>query len=97
MYMSLCRRLAGVDGCNDGRIDGSTSLCIAPGYPFAMCDGIVTNFHAPDSTLMTLLSALVGGAPQAHELYAHAISRRYRFLSYGDSSLIARAAPDESA
>ena len=74
-----------------GRLDGSTALCIAPGYPFAMCDGIVTNFHAPDSTLMTLLSALVGGAPQAHGLYAHAIAQRYRFLSYGDSSLIARA------
>lgn len=74
-----------------GRLYGRTSLCIAPGYAFALCDGLVTNFHAPDSTLMALVSALLGGAPRARALYAHAVAQRYRFLSYGDSSFLARA------
>ncbi|KAL1498616.1 hypothetical protein AB1Y20_013931 [Prymnesium parvum] len=75
-----------------GRLYGSTALCIAPGYSFSMCDGLVTNFHAPDSTLMCLVSAIMGGAKTAHEVYAHAIARRYSFLSYGDSSLLLRSA-----
>ena len=74
-----------------GRLYGRTSLCIAPGYAFALCDGLVTNFHAPDSTLMALVSALLGGAPRSRALYAHAVEQRYRFLSYGDSSFLARA------
>jgi len=72
------------------RLSGSTSLCIAPGYPFAVCDGIVTNFHQPDSSLMLLVAALLGGAEHTHSLYAHALRERYRFLSYGDSSLLLR-------
>jgi len=52
---------------------------------------MVTNFHAPDSTLMLLVSALLGGADNAREVYEHAVRREYRFLSYGDSSLLLRA------
>ena len=66
-------------------------MCIAPGYAFALCDGLVTNFHAADSTHKALVSALLGGAPRARALYAHAVAQRYRFLSYGDSSFLARA------
>ena len=47
----------------------------------------MTNFHLPKSTLMMLVSALMG-TERIREIYAHAISRRYRFFSYGDSSLL---------
>ena len=72
------------------RLEGRTRLCIAPGYSFKMIDGLVTNFHAPDSTLMMLVAAFVGGPEQIKEVYAHAIASEYRFLSYGDSSLLLR-------
>jgi len=83
--------LHGLAEAAGGRLYGATSLCIAPGYRFALCDGMVTNFHAPDSTLMLLVSALLGGADNAREVYEHAVRREYRFLSYGDSSLLLRA------
>ena len=72
------------------RLYGSTSLCIAPGYQFGVCDGLVTNFHAPDSTLLLLVGALLGGAAPLQSLYAHALKGEYRFLSYGDACYIVR-------
>ena len=69
-------------------IGGSTSLCIAPGYDFRVCDGLLTNFHAPDSTLMMLVSAMVGGTESIHRVYEHAVKQRYRFLSYGDACFL---------
>ena len=68
---------------------GSTSLCIAPGYAFRVCDALITNFHAPDSTLMMLVSAMVGSSEQlTGTVYRHALAQRYRFLSYGDACLL---------
>ena len=68
---------------------GSTSLCIAPGYAFRVCDALVTNFHAPDSTLMMLVSAMVGSTERLRgTVYRHALAQRYRFLSYGDACLL---------
>ena len=68
----------------DEEIVGSTQVCIVPGYEFQLCDGLVTNFHQPDSTLLLLVSALVG-RERLMEIYAHAVKEKYMFLSYGDA------------
>lgn len=70
------------------RLVGSTRIIIAPGYKFRMVDGIVTNFHQPRSTLLLLVSAFVGG--DWRSIYDYALSHDFRFLSYGDSSLLWR-------
>jgi S-adenosylmethionine:tRNA ribosyltransferase-isomerase len=64
-----------------------TQIIIAPGYRFKIVDGIVTNFHQPQSTLLLLVSAFVGG-DNWKKIYRHALDSDYRFLSYGDSSLL---------
>lgn len=63
-----------------------TNLFIRPGYQFKVIDGLLTNFHLPKSTLLMLVSALIG-YDTMHEAYAHAIKQRYRFFSYGDAML----------
>ena len=66
---------------------GETDIFITPGYQFRIADGLMTNFHLPKSTLMMLVSALMGvGTIRA--IYAHAIAAGYRFFSYGDASLL---------
>lgn len=73
-----------------GRIapwEGNTDIFITPGYRFRIADGLMTNFHLPKSTLMMLVSALMG-VERMREVYAHAIARSYRFFSYGDASLL---------
>jgi S-adenosylmethionine:tRNA ribosyltransferase-isomerase len=71
---------------------GETDIFIRPGFQFRVVDRLITNFHLPKSTLMMLVSAFAG-----HEhvmaLYRHAIEARYRFFSYGDAMLLARARP----
>lgn len=64
-----------------------TSIFITPGYQFRAVDGLMTNFHLPKSTLMMLVSALMG-RERMQDVYAHAIANGYRFYSYGDSSLL---------
>ncbi|MEL7416135.1 MAG: tRNA preQ1(34) S-adenosylmethionine ribosyltransferase-isomerase QueA, partial [Pseudomonadota bacterium] len=66
---------------------GPTDIFIRPGYRFQIADGLMTNFHLPKSTLMMLVSALMG-LDRMRDVYAHAIAERYRFFSYGDSSLL---------
>ncbi|GAB5347682.1 tRNA preQ1(34) S-adenosylmethionine ribosyltransferase-isomerase QueA [Alteriqipengyuania sp. 357] len=66
---------------------GDTDIFITPGYRFRAVDGLMTNFHLPKSTLMMLVSALMG-RERMMEVYAHAIANEYRFYSYGDSSLL---------
>ena len=66
---------------------GDTDIFITPGYRFRAVDGLVTNFHLPRSTLMMLVSALMG-QERIRGVYAHAIEEGYRFYSYGDSSLL---------
>ena len=67
---------------------GSTQIMIAPGYRFHIINGMVTNFHQPQSTLLLLVSAFVDG--NWEEIYNYALSHDFRFLSYGDSSLLLR-------
>jgi S-adenosylmethionine:tRNA ribosyltransferase-isomerase len=74
----------------DGTIDpyvGETAIFITPGYRFKAVDGLLTNFHLPKSTLFMLVSAF-SGLDTMHAAYAHAIANRYRFYSYGDTSLL---------
>lgn len=66
---------------------GKTGLFIIPGYRFKIIDGIVTNFHLPESTLLMLVCAL-GGTARVMTAYRAAIEQRYRFYSYGDACLI---------
>ncbi len=66
---------------------GKTDIFITPGFHFQLADGLMTNFHLPKSTLMMLVSALMGRA-RIMTIYSHAIAQRYRFFSYGDASLL---------
>lgn len=66
---------------------GDTDIFIYPGFTFHVADGLMTNFHLPKSTLMMLVAAFVGKT-RMEEIYAHAIAKKYRFFSYGDSSLL---------
>jgi S-adenosylmethionine:tRNA ribosyltransferase-isomerase len=66
---------------------GETDIFIRPGYRFRVTDALMTNFHLPKSTLMMLVSALMGTG-RIRRIYAHAIAARYRFFSYGDASLL---------
>ncbi|GGL62661.1 tRNA preQ1(34) S-adenosylmethionine ribosyltransferase-isomerase QueA [Wenxinia marina] len=72
---------------------GDTDIFITPGYAFRVADALMTNFHLPKSTLMMLVSALMG-PERIRQIYAHAIAARYRFFSYGDGSLLV---PDGSS
>lgn len=67
--------------------EGETDIFIRPGFKFAVTDGLMTNFHLPKSTLLMLVSALMG-LERMKAVYAHAIAERYRFFSYGDASLL---------
>jgi S-adenosylmethionine:tRNA ribosyltransferase-isomerase len=66
---------------------GDSRIFIYPGYTFQVVDGIMTNFHLPESTLLMLVSAFAG-VGHVRAAYAHAIRQRYRFYSYGDAMLV---------
>jgi len=63
----------------------TTQLMIVPGYTFKICNGLVTNFHQPKSTLLLIIAAITGNNWKT--IYQHALHQQYRFLSYGDGSL----------
>lgn len=67
--------------------EGETDIFIYPGFDFHVADALMTNFHLPKSTLMMLVSALMG-QERVKRIYEHAIKNEYRFFSYGDSSLL---------
>ncbi|WP_192821509.1 S-adenosylmethionine:tRNA ribosyltransferase-isomerase [Rufibacter sp. LB8] len=75
-----------LDHRNLSHLQATTRILIAPGYTFKLCTGLVTNFHQPQSTLLLLVAALIG--PSWQKVYRHALANNYRFLSYGDSSLL---------
>lgn len=66
---------------------GETQIFIFPGYTFTSIDGLLTNFHLPESTLLMLVSALAG-REFILDAYRHAVEQRYRFFSYGDAMLV---------
>lgn len=68
---------------------GQTQLMIAPGYTYRLVDYLITNFHQPTSTLLLLVAAFVG--EDWHAIYEHALQNGYRFLSYGDGSLLKKS------
>lgn len=67
-------------------ITGETEIFIFPSYHFNICRGIITNYHQPESTLILLIAALIG--EDWRKIYQEAMQKDYRFLSYGDSSLL---------
>jgi len=74
----------------NGRIQagsGWTEIFIYPGYRFKVLDGLITNFHLPESTLIMLVSALAG-REQVMKAYEEAVEERYRFFSFGDAMLV---------
>ncbi|KCV83378.1 S-adenosylmethionine:tRNA ribosyltransferase-isomerase [Actibacterium atlanticum] len=75
---------------NDGTMlawQGETDIFITPGYQFKITDALMTNFHLPKSTLLMLVSALMG-MDRMRQVYDHAVRNNYRFFSYGDASLL---------
>ncbi len=85
---ALARVLAHLEDNQLDAIEGNTEIFIMPGYTFKVCDGLITNFHQPGSTLILLVAAFVGNNWQ--KIYQEALTNDYRFLSYGDSSLLLR-------
>ncbi len=83
---SLEAVLAHMKQTNQDSIVAHTGIYITPGYPMKICKGIVTNFHQPGSTLILLIAALIGN--DWRNIYTEALQNDYRFLSYGDSSLL---------
>lgn len=70
-------------------LTGETAVFIKPGYKFRICSGLITNFHQPASTLILLVAAFTGDQ-EWKKIYDEAMRENYRFLSYGDSSLLLR-------
>ncbi len=67
-------------------IAGHTGICIAPGYAYKVANALITNFHQPQSTLLLIIAAIMGDDWRG--MYANALENDYRFLSYGDGSLL---------
>ena len=83
---SLKAILMGMEEKNIEEITAETEIFIFPSYQFKICKGIITNYHQPESTLILLIAALIG--EDWRKVYDEAMKRDYRFLSYGDSSLL---------
>ena len=77
-----------LDATDQETLHAETQIMIKPGYSFRVVDQLITNFHQPKSTLLLLVSAFVGG--DWHTIYDYALSHDFRFLSYGDSSILTR-------
>ena len=75
-----------LDKTGQSVLHAETQIMIKPGYHFRVVDQLITNFHQPKSTLLLLVSAFVGG--DWHTIYDYALSHDFRFLSYGDSSIL---------
>ena len=87
-YESLTAVLAWMKNHNHAYLSGYTQLLIAPGYQIRMADALITNFHQPRSTLLLLVAAFIGD--DWRRVYEHALENDFRFLSYGDSSILFR-------
>ena len=83
---ALQNLLAWYDENGETVLHSSTQIIIAPGYNYKIVKMLITNFHQPQSTLLLLVSAFVHG--DWHKIYDYALTHDFRFLSYGDSSLL---------
>lgn len=83
---SIYSLLQWLRGRNMKRLLCKTQILIAPGYVFKIVDSLITNFHQPNSTLLLLVAALIGD--EWKKVYAYALNNDFRFLSYGDGSLL---------
>lgn len=88
VYDALQSILDYLDATKQTTLHAETQIMIKPGYQFRVVDQLITNFHQPQSTLLLLVSAFVGG--DWHTIYDYALSHDFRFLSYGDSSILNR-------
>ena len=89
MGTTSCRTIESATG-EDGILkagSGWTEIFIYPGYRFKMIDGLITNFHLPESTLVMLVSALAG-KEHIMAAYEEAVREKYRFFSFGDAMMI---------
>ena len=85
-----CRVLESIADENTGLVkayEGDTQIFIYPGYKFKCIDGLITNFHLPESTLIMLVSALAG-KDYIMKAYNEAVKEKYRFFSFGDAMFI---------
>ena len=82
-----------LDATGQQTLHAATQIMIKPGYQFRVVDQLITNFHQPQSTLLLLVSAFVGGDWKT--IYDYALGHDFRFLSYGDSSILTRAKQDD--
>ena len=78
-----------LDATGQDTLHAETQIMIKPGYTFRIVDQLITNFHQPQSTLLLLVSAFVGG--DWRTIYDYALAHDFRFLSYGDSSILTRS------
>lgn len=85
-YQAITAIIHSMEKNNEYVLVGSTQIILAPGYQFRLVDALITNFHQPENTLILLIAAFVG--KDWRVIYEHALANNYRFLSYGDSSLL---------
>lgn len=83
---SLKTLLLYLDQHNLKSLEATSAIIIAPGYKFRICSGLITNFHMPKSTLLLLVSAMIGD--DWKRVYSYAADNDFKFLSYGDSSIL---------
>lgn len=81
---TVCRAL---ESAGTNSYEGWTNIFIKPGYEFQIIDGLITNFHLPQSTLLLLVQAFIG-IEQTKLIYSEALKQKYRFFSYGDGMLL---------
>jgi S-adenosylmethionine:tRNA ribosyltransferase-isomerase len=88
-YEAMDALLTYLDENNEDVLHAQTQIMIKPGYSFRIVAQLITNFHQPKSTLLLLVSAFVGG--DWKKIYDYALAHDFRFLSYGDSSVLTRS------
>jgi S-adenosylmethionine:tRNA ribosyltransferase-isomerase len=88
IHHSLKALLSYMNEKKANQLVAETKLIIAPGYEFRLVGGLITNFHLPQSTLLLLIAAFIGD--DWRKIYDYALNHDFRFLSYGDGSLLWR-------
>lgn len=85
VHISMNALINWLDENQTNKLIAKTQLMVSPGYQFKICEGLITNFHQPKSTLLLIIAAIAGA--QWKSVYDHALKNAYRFLSYGDGCL----------